>query len=148
MSHDTESRRLDDAEDLRAVEATLGGDHSAFGHIVDRYTPVLYSWLYTIAVNYLRNARDKRRRRGSDNVLPYEDRVPSASMGTPLGDPELELDRSEGEALVRRAIGELSPRKRTRLVFMEPHNDKGAPHGGDVRRAGRISSLWKGARGV
>jgi RNA polymerase sigma-70 factor (ECF subfamily) len=43
-----ESRKLKDAEDLRAVEATLNGDPAAFETIVRKYTPVLYSLAYRL----------------------------------------------------------------------------------------------------
>lgn len=157
MEHDNELRRTADADDVQAVNETLHGDHAAFGRIVDRYTPVvyslalrylgreeeaedavqeiflrafdaldrfhlsrrLYSWLYTIALNYLRNVRNKRRRRGSDETLPYEDRVATGDVQRPLADPPSELERTEGEALVRDAIGKLPPKYRDVIVLRQ-----------------------------
>jgi RNA polymerase sigma-70 factor, ECF subfamily len=157
VDHDRESHHAADAEDVQAVRETLRGDHAAFGHIVDRYTPVVYSlavrylgreeeaedavqeiflrafdaldrfhlsrrfysWLYTIALNYLKNVKNKRRRRGSDKVLPYEDRVATADVQPPLADPPSELERSEGEALVRDAVRRLPPKYRDVLVLRQ-----------------------------
>ena len=54
MEHDSESRHRDDADDLQAVQETLRGDRNAFGRIVDRYTPVVYS----LASRYLGSSED------------------------------------------------------------------------------------------
>ncbi|MFW5689441.1 MAG: RNA polymerase sigma factor, partial [Spirochaetota bacterium] len=78
-----------------------------------------YSWLYTIGVNYLRNARDKRARRGSDAQLPYEDRVATGDIRTPLADPERELDRREAETLLHRAIDLLPAAQREVLMLRQ-----------------------------
>ena len=78
-----------------------------------------YSWLYTIAVNHLKNARAKRHRRGTDANLPYEDRVPTEAARSPLADPEHELDQNEGEAMVRRAIDRLPRRYRDVLILRQ-----------------------------
>ena len=43
MTHDDALRRSDDADDLQAINETLQGSPDAFGRIVDRYTPVIYS---------------------------------------------------------------------------------------------------------
>lgn len=78
-----------------------------------------YSWLYTIAVNHLRNVRNKRRRRGSDDMLPYEDGVAAEEVQRPLADPPSELERSEGEAMVRSALARLQPKYRDVLVLRQ-----------------------------
>jgi RNA polymerase sigma-70 factor (ECF subfamily) len=84
-------------------------------HIERRF----YSWLYTIAVNHLKNIKDKRTRRGSDSTLSYEDRVATGDVTTPLADPERELERSESEAMLHRAIESLSPKYRDVIILRQ-----------------------------
>jgi RNA polymerase sigma-70 factor (ECF subfamily) len=41
-------RRFEEADDLLAVQQTLQGDRNAFGAIVERYTPLMYSLAYRL----------------------------------------------------------------------------------------------------
>jgi RNA polymerase sigma-70 factor (ECF subfamily) len=107
--------REEDAED--AVQDIFLRAYDALGRF--RLERRFYSWVYTIAVNHLKNIRGKRTRRGTDNVLPYEDRVATASAQTPLADPEREFARSEGVSLVRDAIDRLPSRYRDVLILRQ-----------------------------
>jgi RNA polymerase sigma-70 factor, ECF subfamily len=78
-----------------------------------------YSWIYTIAVNYLRNARGKRRRRGVDKNLPYEDGVNPGWDRPPLADPERELRRQEDQAMVQRALTLMKPKYRDVIILYQ-----------------------------
>lgn len=78
-----------------------------------------YPWLYAIAVNHLRNVRGKHRRRGDDQDLPYEDRVPTGEHRTPLADPERELESREELSLVQRAIDSLPSTYREVLILRQ-----------------------------
>lgn len=157
MTHDDALRRSDDADDLQAINETLQGSSDAFGRIVDRYTPVIYSlairylsdaedaedatqevltkafeslrrfslgkrfypWLYTIAVNHLKFVRGRAARRFSKYALSYEDRVSNDEIDQPLHDPVRDLDRKEGEALVRRALDRLPSKYRDILILRQ-----------------------------
>ena len=143
----------DDPRDLLAVQRTLQGDVGAFGEIVDRYTPMLYSlayrllgnreeaedavqevferafrsirrfrldssfhtWLYTIAINWLRSALRKRRRRGSEVALPTELRDVHNEL-LDRGDPSALLVEREAYEAAMRAIGSL--KATYRIVFV------------------------------
>jgi len=148
-------RRFEEAEDLLAVQRTLGGQRNAFAGIVQRYTPLLYSlafrmlgraeeaeeavqeillrvfralprfrpdrrfhpWLYTIALNYLRTASRRQRRRARLRLVRLgEGPQEVADRGEP---PAAELERREGERLAQEALDGLAPLYREVFLLRE-----------------------------
>ncbi len=148
---------MSDAADLHAVQRTLRGDTDAFGEIVERYTPVIYSlavrmldsaedaeeatqevflkayrslsrfhlskrfypWLYTIAVNYLRSQRRKRRRRDPSGDLSYDESLPAGAADGPHEAPETSLLRTEARRSVDRGLERLKAAHREVFVLRE-----------------------------
>jgi RNA polymerase sigma-70 factor (ECF subfamily) len=141
-----------DAEDLEAVQETLLGNPDAFGLIVERYTPVVFSlayrflgsveeaedavqeiflrayrslarfklssrfftWLYTIALNWLRSrARRLGRRRRTTSELP-DPHLMVASAGA---DPVAIALAGETDRLIQDAIERLRPTYREVFVL-------------------------------
>lgn len=78
-----------------------------------------YSWIYSIAVNYLKNARSKHRRRGDEANLPYDDAIDVGGQRTPLAEPERELEQREARAMVREAISNLPDKYRDVIILYQ-----------------------------
>lgn len=79
-----------------------------------------YTWLYSIALNYLRSARRKRRLAGLFTHLSYNDdvRTPDGTAGSGgYPSPEENAVKTEGERLARKALDRLNPREREVFVL-------------------------------
>lgn len=79
-----------------------------------------YTWLYSIALNYLRSVRRKSRLAGLFTHLPYNDdiHIPGEMPGgRGYTSPEERVVEAEGERLAGEALKKLKPREREVFVL-------------------------------